>query len=162
MVAKSFQNLEQIGEPFEDGGKMYVNVRAKNGKEKRVRWYSIDEYCRMYPEADRKILLQQNDPYWKPLKDVLMGEAGFVWVLEGDPTAYLEELCASKYIWYNTYFGWYIKGNEENSIVEAAQEWFIAHRLNWEEVSLDDDTINPKVQEIVQKKCNGKAAYKWN
>lgn len=161
MVAKSFQNLEQIGEPFEDGGKMYVNVRAKKGNLKRVRWYDIDEYCRMYPEADREALLREYDPYWRPLKHVLMGDSGYLWVFEGDPTPYLEELHESKYIWYNNYFGWYIKGEEDESIIEAAREWFVVHKLEWDEVGKDDNTLYENIQAIVQKKCNGRAAYKW-
>ena len=131
MVAKSFQNLEQIGEPFEDGGKMYVNVRAKKGNLKRVRWYDIDEYCCMYPEADREALLREYDPYWKPLKHVLMGDSG------------------------------YIKGEEDESIIEAAREWFVVHKLEWDEVGKDDNTLYENVQATVQKKCNGRAAYKW-
>lgn len=161
MVAKSYQNLEQLCEPFEKKDKLYVIVRMKNGKEKEVRWYDIDEYCRMYPDEDREALLRKYDPYWKPLKYVLMGKAGFVWVFEGDPTPYLEELCASKYIWFNNYFGWYIKGEEEDSIVEAAREWFIIHKLEWNEIAKDDNTLCENVQSVVQKKCNGKAAYKW-
>ena len=51
MVAKTFQNLPQVGEPFESGGKMYVNVQGKNGNVRRVRWYEVDEYIKMYPDT---------------------------------------------------------------------------------------------------------------
>ena len=46
LVAKSYQNLEQLCEPYEVNGKMYVQVKMKNGKEKTVRAYSESEYKR--------------------------------------------------------------------------------------------------------------------
>ena len=163
MVAKSFQGLPIVGEVYTVGKNSYINVLTKKGVEKRVRWYTVDEYCKLYPDADRKQIMRENDPYWKPLKEVLMGTAGFVWVLEGDPTPYLEELRASKYIWYNNWFGWYIKGEEDESIVDAAREWFVLHRLDWGEVSIDDDTLTSTdvISKVMNIKCNGKAAMKY-
>ena len=163
MVAKTYQGLPFVGEVYTVGKNSYINVLTKKGVEKRVRWYTVDEYCKMYPDADRKQIMRENDPYWKPLKHILMGTTGFVWVLEGDPTPYLEELRASKYIWYNCYFGWHIKGDQPEEIVTAASEWFVIHPLTWEEVSLDEDTLRSfeEVSAVVNKKCNGKAAYKW-
>lgn len=163
MVAKTYQGLPFVGEVYTIGKNSYINVLTKKGFEKRVRWYTIDEYCKMYPDADRKQIMRENDPYWKPLKHVLMGTTGFVWVLEGDPTPYLEELRASKYIWYNCYFGWHIKGNEDDSIIEATREWFVIHKLEWDEIGIDEDTIRPieAVRAVVNKKCNGKAAMKY-
>ena len=41
MVAKSFQAMTQIGEPFEMSGTMYVMVQnEKTGTIRKVRWYT--------------------------------------------------------------------------------------------------------------------------
>lgn len=163
MVAKSFQNLEQIGEPFEEGGKMYVNVRAKNGKEKRVRWYSIDEYCRMYPEANREELLRKYDPYWKLLKHILMGDGEFIYILEGDVETHLQELQNCKDLFYCTWWGWYLKSTAPQEIVDGAREWFTLHRIEWSDVGASDIELKPypEVKKFIDTICNGKAAYKW-
>lgn len=162
MVAKTFQNLEQIGEPFKDGDKMYINVRAKNGKEKRVRWYTVDEYCRMYPEANREELLRKYSPYWKPLKHTLMGDGEFIYVLEGDVETHLQELQNCKDILYCTYWGWYLKSTAPQEIVDGAREWFILHRVDWRDVSNGEELKSyPEVKKFIDTICNGKAAYKW-
>ena len=51
LVAKSYQKLEQLCDPYEVNGKMYVKVRMKNGNEKTVRAYSEAEYRRYNPEV---------------------------------------------------------------------------------------------------------------
>ena len=48
MVAKSYQKLQQIGEPYLQNGKMYVKVQ-KGDKVQQVRWYNETEYAKMYP-----------------------------------------------------------------------------------------------------------------
>ena len=54
MVAKSYQKMKQLGEPFKDKGKMYVKVITEKGNEKTVRWYSDIEYAKMYPDEKYK------------------------------------------------------------------------------------------------------------
>ena len=39
MVAKSYQSLTRLCDPFEENGKEYVIVVTKSGIEKKVRWY---------------------------------------------------------------------------------------------------------------------------
>ena len=52
MVAKSYQGLEILCEPYELAkGRLYVKVRTKSGANKEVRWYTEAEYAKMYPEA---------------------------------------------------------------------------------------------------------------
>ena len=51
MVAKSFQAMTQIGEPFEMSGTMYVMVQnEKTGTIRKVRWYTEKEYAKLYPK----------------------------------------------------------------------------------------------------------------
>ena len=48
MVAKSYQNLQRICEPYESKGRMYVKVLTAAGREKEVRWYTEREYMKIY------------------------------------------------------------------------------------------------------------------
>ena len=80
MVAKSFQNMEMLTEPFEENGRMYIKVRnPKTGTERKVRWYTEKEYNKMYPDSvvSQKTVTKDsyywspatetyhdNDPYW--------------------------------------------------------------------------------------------------
>ena len=51
-VAKSFQEMEQVTEPYAAGGKMYVKVKHPNtGNIRQVRWYTDAEYSKYYPEV---------------------------------------------------------------------------------------------------------------
>jgi hypothetical protein len=50
MVAKSYQGLKELSEPFEKNGKMYITIETKSGLSKMVRWYSEREYAKMYPD----------------------------------------------------------------------------------------------------------------
>ena len=51
LVAKSYQNLEQVTEPYEINGKTYVKVRLANGNLKQVRSYTEEEYKKFYGAA---------------------------------------------------------------------------------------------------------------
>lgn len=79
-VAKSYQNLEQIGQPFEDNGRLYVKVKGKcprcggsgnysynpmhgtvcygcggsGVKVQTVRWYTENEYAAQVRAAERR------------------------------------------------------------------------------------------------------------
>ena len=49
MVAKSYQSLKQIGEPYYKNGKQYVVVLNENtGNKREVRWYTESEYVKLY------------------------------------------------------------------------------------------------------------------
>lgn len=156
MVAKTFQTLEQIGEPFEDKGKMYINVRTKNGNVKRVRWYEVDEYMKMYPDTNRADI----DKYYKSTKHTVCGDKGFIWVFECDLNDCIEIFRMNPNIRYHTYFGWYVQSNVDDSIIEALKEFCILHKLTWEEVSIDENILKEKtiVQRYVTKLCNGRPA----
>lgn len=142
MVAKTFQNLEQIGEPFEDKGKKYINVRAKNDNIKRVRWYEVDEYLKMYPDASRKDI----DPYYKPLKHLFCKNEDYFWVFK-DARIDNEVLRANQYVWYHTSWGWYIRPDAPKEEIEKLQKDFTMRQLYWNEIAIDENTLK-SVQEI--------------
>lgn len=163
MVAKTYQGLPFVGEVYTIGKNSYINVLTKKGVEKRVRWYSIDEYCRMYPEANREELLRKYDPYWKLLKHILMGDGEFIYVLEGDVETHLQELQNCKDLFYCTWWGWYLKSTAPQEIVDGAREWFTLHRIEWSDVGASDIELKPypEVKKFIDTICNGKAAYRW-
>ena len=49
-VAKSYMNLPIQGEVYYKSNKPYVQVILKSGKPKEVRWYTQQEFNKMYPE----------------------------------------------------------------------------------------------------------------
>lgn len=163
MVAKTYQGLPFVGEVYTVGKNSYINVLTKKGVEKRVRWYTVDEYCKMYPDANREELLKEYDPYWRPLKHTLMGDGGFIYVLEGDVDTYLHELQNCKDVFYCTWWGWYLKSTAPQEIVDGAREWFTLHRVEWEDVGTNDNELKSylDVKQFIDEICNGKAAYRW-
>ena len=70
LVAKSYQNLPVVREPYSESGKLYCDVKMKSGSVKKVRVYSQKEYEKMYPAPE---------PKWKPQRELLgFGEDGFI------------------------------------------------------------------------------------
>lgn len=159
MVAKTFQNMPQLCEPFESGGKMYVNVQTKNGGMRRVRWYDVDEYMKMYPDTNRADI----DEYYKSLKRTLCGDGGYIWVLEGRFNDNLDIFTMNPNTRYHTSFGWYVRSDVDEYILEALKEFCVPHKLFWEQISVDENTLLPKeeVIKIVNKVCNGRTTYEW-
>lgn len=128
-VAKSYQHLTTVGEPFKESGRMYILVQAPKG-EKKVRWYSDAEYQKMYPDE-------------KPI-DIMMtfnarhafgfGEKGYILIYKGDN---VEEWFENDHtnIWYNLTFGYYTPSKFEPPKVLMGVE---AVKLTWDEVKQDD------------------------
>lgn len=148
MVAKTFQNLEQVGEPFESGGKMYINVRSKNGNVRRVRWYDIAEYIKMYPDTPR----EEIDPYYKSMRRVLFDDYDFVWLVKGDYEDKIDLLELNPYVCYHTYWGWFVRNCAPQDIIEGIKEQFEVEKLYWKDIFVDDNTLKDKavVEKIVK------------
>lgn len=49
LVAKSYQGLPVVEEPYVKSGKTYCKVKMKSGSVKEVRTYTQKEYDKMYP-----------------------------------------------------------------------------------------------------------------
>ena len=161
MVAKTYQGLPFVGEVYTVGKNSYINVLTKKGIEKRVRWYSIDEYCKMYPSEDREKLLRENDPYWKPLKNTLMGKLGYIYVVYTE-TLTTEDLRDNVVLRYNTVFGWYIFGEEFESLKETFNEYFYVHKITWEDIASDENYLDfEEAKKKIDKICEGKVMRKW-
>jgi hypothetical protein len=132
LVAKSYQNLEQITEPYELNGKMYVKVRTKTGAAKQVRAYSEAEYRKYNPEV--KIIKPA-----KSRRDILgFGEKGYIWIFKGETYENLDWFHSSPCRYARTW-GWYLPSDIE--MPDPIPSNVEPIKLDWADVSLDDQLI---------------------
>jgi hypothetical protein len=100
MVAKSYQKLSQVGEPYMLNGKMYVKVQ-KGDKVQQVRWYNETEYAKMYPGETT------GEPQFGNQKDMLGFQEGYITIFRGDQEKW-EHWFERSIARYNVHWGWYI------------------------------------------------------
>lgn len=159
-VAKSYKDLEQVGEPFDKNNKQYVKIIGKNGKEREVRWYSWEEYLKLYPE--------EKPPYetglcggrkLNTLKNVLGFCDGFITLVRGDTESmrvWLSEQGAT----YRTFWGWAFESDKKIPILPTGLR---TYSLQWADVSLDDDHLKPQdqIEEHINSLIFGLSPSKW-
>lgn len=105
MVAKSYQSLKQVGEPYYKNGKQYVVVLNENtGNKREVRWYTEAEYVKLYGSLPTA-------PKFKSQKEKFGFDNGFITIFKGDTYANLEWFRAS-IAKYNKLWGWYVESTE--------------------------------------------------
>lgn len=138
MVAKSYQTLEIIGEPYNVSGRPYVKVRTKTGALKQVRWYSDAEYYKMYPEEKLKKVL-------KPQKEVLGFTLGYITIFKGN-TYEDKEYFKNNSARYNKYWGWYFISTDPipNDIPEDVSPI----QLDWDLVGNENGTLKSEAEVI--------------
>ena len=102
MVAKSYQKLTMVDEPYaEQNGKMYQKVLNENtGKIYKVRWYTEDEYYKMYPED--KPASQFGDQ-----RKLLGFDEGYITIFKGYTDEH-EDWFNRSIARYCVHWGWYI------------------------------------------------------
>lgn len=139
MVAKSYAELEQLGEPFSANGKMYVNVRMKSGATKSVRWYNEKEYARMYPEAKRETA----DPYFKTQREIFgFMPSGYITIFKAGMDEEDPYLKYNKKTRYCRFWGWYLICTEP--IPEDLPSEHTPLRLYWKDVGGTDGELYPE------------------
>ena len=140
MVAKSYQKRTLVGEPYVgEKGKMYQKVLNENtGKTYEVRWYSEDEYYKMYPE-DR--------PEKKPVnqKKILGFEEGYITIFKGDQEKW-EHWLSKSIARYCRFWGWYIVSTDPIPFDVPAELELV--RLDWDRVG--QSTGELKSEEEIQ------------
>ena len=146
-VAKSYQELEIVGDVFVSSGRQYVNVKLKSGKLKTVRWYSDAEYRKMYPEA--VAIARSADPFFKSQKEILGFTKGYITIFKGDTYAEVDWFRAS-IARYTRWWGWYIISTEE--VPSDLPEGITPIQLPWELVGQEDGNLKPEhlVKEAVE------------
>ena len=136
MVAKSYQNLEIVGEPFSSKGRLYIQVKTKGGIFKTVRWYSEKEYMKMYPNDT--IVEKDNFKRIKTQKETLGFEKGYITIFKGN-TYEDKEYFQMSTARYNRWWGWYFISTDElpNDIPEDVEPI----TLPWEIVGNENGTL---------------------
>ena len=148
LVAKSYQDLPIVCDPYEINGRQYVKVKLKSGNLKQVRSYSEAEYRKYTPEV--KIIHPA-----KSRRNVLgFGEQGFIWIFKGNtPDATYENLdwFHSSPCRYARTWGWYLPSDIE--MPSPLPTNIEPLKLEWNEVSFEDQLISEdQIKEIVDKK----------
>ena len=146
-VAKSFQELKIITEPYQIDGKFYVKVQNLRGYIRQVRWYTEAEYEKMYAEtcsSGQKIEA-------KSKKDALGFVNDYITIFKGN-TYPLIDWFKSEGARYNTLWGWYFPSDKQvPAIIPAGIE---SCRLYWDDISNPrGNDLGPKeyIKEAVEK-----------
>lgn len=142
-VAKSYQNLTQLCEPYKVGNKMYVKVGDGKGYSRQVRWYTDEEYAKLYGVAPEAV------PHNR--KEALGFKNGYITIFKGDTYSLLDWFKQSS-ARYARMWGWYFVSTEE--LPNPLPVGIEPIRLTWEEVSTndqlnDEDTIKKYVETLV-------------
>ena len=141
MVAKSYQGMELVTEPYDVNGRMYVKVKnEKTGTVRQVRWYTEAEYKKMYPNEP---VDHSNDKFYKSQKEVLGFKAGFITIFTGNTYEHKEwfkEIGCT----YRKFWGWGLPGDIE--VPSILPEGVTPVRLDWDMVGADDKVLKPDEQ----------------
>ena len=128
LVAKSYQGLPVVEEPYVKSGKTYCKVKTKSGSVKEVRTYTQKEYDKMYPAPPAK---------WKPQREILgFGEDGYIIIFNGAGPH--EEFFEQSIARFHRVWGWYIPSNET---VPVLPDGVTAVMLPWERVGGDNGEL---------------------
>ena len=131
-VAKTYEKMTLIGDPFKENGRMYIYVLAAKGQ-KKVRWYSDAEYHRMYPDA-----IVHNDIMDFDARSAFgFGAEGYITLYKGKN---VEEWANEDRtnIRYNLTFGYFTPGRLDTPHLIAGIE---PVRLTWDEVKDHDNRM---------------------
>ncbi len=147
MVAKSFQALKQVGEPYTKNGKQYVLLyNEKTGKQREARWYTEEEYAKIYGE---EVAATPPKKSVKSQKQVLGFEKGYITIFKGDTYANLEWFQDS-IARYHKVWGWYIISTL--SLPTDIPEGITPIRLMWESVGKDNGSLkdDSEIQAVIE------------
>ena len=159
-VAKSYQKYRQIGKPYKQNGRMYVEMLSPAGVNKTVRAYTEREYLSMYASAakrkspiDSKAKTKEDiseteetegyvaekyrdDPYFKPDKEKFGFQDGYITVFAGDIISNEDWFINEPDCYYNTFFGWYVPSCKV--MPKGIPDYVKPMRLKWELVNDPD------------------------
>ena len=141
MVAKSYQNLEVVGDVFTTKGRQYVQVRTKTGALKNVRWYTEKEYAKMYPDEVKSA--DEASVVLNTQKEVLGFNNGYITIFKGNTFEDKEyfKLSSAR---YTRLWGWYFISTEE--LPEDIPDDVESVRLPWELVGNEDGTLKSEAE----------------
>lgn len=135
LVAKSYENLKQVGEVYTVNGRMYIKVEMGNGNLKQVRAYSAKEYARYYGVP----VDHSNDPFYKTQKEVLGFVDGYITIFKGETYPY-KEWFKENGARFTKHWGWGFASDVEIPELPSGIE---AVRLDWSAVGANDEVLKP-------------------
>ena len=134
MVAKSFQSYAIVSEVYTANGRQYVKVQnPKNGSTKQVRWYSEDEYNKMYGIAE-----PQSIPF-KTQKIVLGFINDYITIFKNGGMDENNEYFKYSPARYCRLWGWYFPSDID--LPEDLPADCNPMRLEWAQVGNDDEKL---------------------
>lgn len=148
MVAKSYQSLKQVGDPYLKNGRMYVKVQ-QGSNQREVRWYTEEEYNKMYG-------IKVEEPVF-PQKKILGFEHGYITIFKGDTYTNLEWFQRS-IARYHKIWGWYVVSTD--TIPFDLPVGLTPITLHWEDVGdsngvlFDDTTVRKVVDDLLYDKSS--------
>ena len=133
-VAKSYQNLEIVEQPYTISGRLYVKVRTKTGSLKQVRWYTDKEYARMYPETKEEILANIDQ------RKTFGFDKGYITIFKNglEDTEYFLKSEAR----YSVFWGWFFPST--NELPQDLPSEYEPVKLYWEQVGTEDGKVKPR------------------
>lgn len=137
MVAKSYQNLEILCEPFSVNNRLYTKVRTKSGAIKQVRFYTEKEYAKLYGGTEAT-----QSP---PTRSSTLGFGGpnnEIYLVKGDTEHLVDWLNAST-ARYNRPFSWFFTYEDKPS-PDALPYGLSLVPLKWEAVSANNKLFDEK------------------
>lgn len=142
-IAPSFQKMEILCSPFTENNKQYVRIRnQKTGTERKVRWYSDQEYNRLYPNQKT----EKQSKYYKPQKEVLgFGEEGYITIYKGI-TPSDEEFFRKGPFRNSRWWGWYLPSSFSTDITLPAGVQPI--KLYWSSVGEENGSLKTEEKVI--------------
>lgn len=121
MVAKSFQSLTQLCEPYSRNKKMYVKVQKKDGGEKEVRWYSDVEYYKLYPEEKKKAEIPS---FFEP--------GGFIYLFKNSDKEEFHNYLYEKIQYRHGEWGWFLPCDAE--MPKDLPDQLVPYKVTYEEL----------------------------
>ena len=145
MVAKTYQNYPQLGEPYLVNKRMYVDVKTPKGDVKTVRWYTEKEYNKMYAASPVNVATNETKG---TQKDALGFQKGYITIFKGNVDLN-QDWFETSIARYCRHWGWYIVSTE--SVPTDLPSGVAAVHLSWEDVGLPTGNLKPdaQVQEAV-------------
>ena len=145
--AKSYLQCKRLSAPYTKNGRQYIKIEPRSGGEKEVRWYSDEQFRKLYPGVD-----------FEPTKldelHLFGFDDGYITIFTGD----LQEeeanawLCRNTACWRNNIFGWFMPSTY--ALPAEMPSSISTISLSWEEVGKEDKTLISR--EFARNVANGK------
>lgn len=142
-VAKSYMNLPIQGEVYYKNNKPYVQVVLKSGKPKEVRWYTQQEFNKMYPE----LAVAGGKSYGPQMKCLgFQDENDSITIFSGNVKKNEEWFMRCPETRFHTMWGWYVISGQtcSNPLPDGVYE----KKLPWSSVGQDDGYLKPEAEVV--------------